>query len=175
VLFLISIIPPLARAMPRQNSTEWPVAALDHVERMGISGRFFAPPDYGAYVGWRLRRKGQVYTDTRGFFYPPELLEDSHYLPQLTPDWRRRLQRVLEDYHTDYFLLETWGARGALWHALASHVGQPLFLDGQAVLLSAEQVRRGAAEILGEPGALAIGGRRACKGENLAQSRGAGR
>ena len=37
--------------MPIQNSSEWPVAALDWIETQGLHGRFFAPPDYGSYVG----------------------------------------------------------------------------------------------------------------------------
>jgi hypothetical protein len=142
VLLVISIIPPLARAMPRQNAADWPVAALDHIEKAGLHGRFFAPPDYGAYVGWRLGERAKVYTDTRGFFFPPMLIEDSHFIPQLGPAWRQRLNRVLDEYHTDYFLLETTGPRGALWHALKDHGATPLFVDEQAVLLSATQVWR---------------------------------
>lgn len=143
VLVMVSSIPPLARVMPLHNSTEWPVAALDHVVAEGLTGNFFAPPDYGAYIGWRLRDRGKIYTDTRGFFFPPALLEDSHFIPQLGPQWHERMGRVLDQYHTDYFLLETHGPRGALWQTLKPHVGQPLFLDEQAVLLSAAQVRRG--------------------------------
>ena len=149
-LLIISVIPPLSRAMPRQNSADWPVAALDHMEKIELAGRFFGPPDYGAYIGWRLRQRGKIYTDTRGFYFPPQLLEDSHFIPQLGPDWRQRLKRVLDEYHTDYFLLETNGPRGALWHSIKAHVGAPLFLDEQAVLLSAEQVRRGVRDMDGE-------------------------
>src|SRR6185369_15337352 len=50
VLFVVSIIPPLSRIMPRQNSDEWPVAALDYLEATGRGGNFFGPPDYSAYV-----------------------------------------------------------------------------------------------------------------------------
>ena len=80
--------------------------------------------------------------DTRGFFFPPSLVEDSHYLPAMGPSWRQRLDRALNDYPTDYFLLETWGSRGALWNALQPHVDEPLFRDDKAVLLSAAQVRQ---------------------------------
>ena len=149
-LLIVSVVPPLSRNMPRQNAADWPVAALDHMEKTGLHGRFFGPPDYGAYIGWRLGERGKVYTDTRGFFFPPALLEDSHFLPQLGPNWRHRLTRVLDEYHTDYFLLETYGARGALWQSLKDHVGPPLFLDGQTVLLSANQVRQGVLEFCGE-------------------------
>src|SRR5205807_1862887 len=107
-----------------------------------VQGRFFSPPDYGSYLGWRLGDKAKVYTDTRGFFFPPLLLEDSIYLPQLGPNWQERLRRVLDDYRTDFFLLETTGVRGALWRDLQQHVGPPLYVDEQTVLLSAGQVRQ---------------------------------
>lgn len=142
LLVLASLIPPIARSMPIQNNLEWPVAALDFVERAGLQGRFFGPPDHGAYVGWRLRQRGLCYTDTRGFFFPPTLLEDSHSVPRLGPDWHRRLGRILDDFATDYFLLETGGERGALWNLLRPHV-QPIYLDERTVLLEAAQVRRG--------------------------------
>jgi hypothetical protein len=147
ILLMISVIPPLSRNMPRQNASDWPVAAVDHIAEQGMSGRFFGPPDYGSYIGWRLGERARVYTDTRGFYFPPALLEDSHYLPQLGPDWHHRLERVLDEYRTDYFLLETTGARGTLWQAIKTHVATPLYVDEQAVLLSAAQVRRGVMEI----------------------------
>src|SRR5262249_29989337 len=87
-----------------------------------------------------LGDRGRSYVDTRSFFFPGELIEDSHYLPQLLPGWRDRLDRVL-GHGTDYFLLETTGARGQLWQSLQPHVGPPLYLDNQTVLLSAAQVR----------------------------------
>jgi hypothetical protein len=141
VLFVLSVIPHLSRVMPLQHAPEWPVAALDHIERAGIHGNFFAPPDYGAYVGWRLKERAKTYMDTRGFFFPPLLVEDSHYVPAMGPQWRERLERVLNDYPTDYFLLENWGVRGALWRALEPHVPEPLYADDKAVLLTAAQVR----------------------------------
>jgi hypothetical protein len=140
-LAAVSLVPPLARRMPIQNAAPWPVAALDWFEAQGLRGRFFGPPDYGSYVGWRLGERGKCYVDTRGFFFPPELLEDSQYVPQLAPDWPQRLQRIL-GYGTDYFLLETTGARGQFWRALQPYLDQPLYCDSQTVLLSAEQVQR---------------------------------
>ena len=141
LLAAVSLIPPLARRMPIQNAAAWPVAALDWFEAQGLRGRFFGPPDYGSYVGWRLGERGKCYVDTRGFFFPPELLEDSNTVPQLGPDWPRRLRRILA-YGTDYFLLETTGPRGQFWRALQPYVDQPLYRDGQTVLLSAAQVQQ---------------------------------
>jgi hypothetical protein len=140
VLVVLSLFPPLGKRMPRQNAPEWPVAALDRAEELGLRGRFFGPPDFGAYVGWRLGTRGTCYVDTRGFFFPPELLEDSILLPQLLPGWPERLDRVL-GWGTDYFLLETSGPRGRLWHALQQHISDPLHQDESTVLLTAAQVR----------------------------------
>lgn len=148
LLAAASLLPPVAKRMPRQDAADWPVAALDHAEQLGLSGRFFAPPDFGAYIGWRLGERGRCYVDTRGFFFPPELLEDSIELPQMLPGWPARLERVLA-YGTDYFLLEVTGPRGRLWEELRAHVGEPLHCDAGTVLLSAEQVRRGVARRTG--------------------------
>ncbi len=161
VLGLLSLVPPVARRMPIQDARHSPVAALDAIAARDLSGRFFGPPDFGTYVGWRLGERGKCYVDTRGFFFPPELLEDSHFLPQLYGDWRPRLERVLA-HGTDYFLLETTGPRGRLWEAVRPHVGEPLYCDQEAVLLSAAQVRQGVAALVRKegnlPAAVATGG-----------------
>jgi hypothetical protein len=151
-LAVLSLFPPVGRRMPVQQAAEWPAAALDWIEAEGIEGRFFGPPDYGSYVTWRLGDRGRSYVDTRSFFFPGELIEDSHYLPQRLPGWRDRLDRVLE-HGTDYFLLETTGARGQLWHELQPHVGAPLYLDEKTVLLSAAQVRGALARLDSAPAA----------------------
>jgi hypothetical protein len=148
VFVVISLIPPLARSMPMQDADEWPSGALAYLQRNGIGGHFFGPPDYGAYVTWKLGDNARCYADTRGFFIPPVLLEDSHYVPQLGPDWQVRLDRVLNDYPTDYFLLETTGPRGELWRRLQPVVGQEVvYLDHQAVVLRASTVRDGVRKI----------------------------
>jgi hypothetical protein len=146
LLAVLSLIPPVSRRMPRQDANEWPAVALDWMDNHGIEGRFFGPPDYGSYVTWRLGGRARCYVDTRGFFFPADLLEDSHYLPLMTTDWRARLQRVL-DRGTDYFLLETTGPRAALWRMLEPEVGEPLYRDGQAVLLTRAEVERALARL----------------------------
>ncbi|MCI0456734.1 MAG: hypothetical protein L0Z62_07125 [Gemmataceae bacterium] len=153
VLTAISLVPPLARAMPVQDDPEWPAEAVERIEQLGLSGRFFGPPDYGAYLTWRVPGRAKTYTDTRGFFFPPVLLEDSHYVPQLGADWRQRLDRVLDEYRTDYFLLEVSGPRSELWRRLEPHLdGPPLHRDRLAVLLSAGQVRAALARLDGDAG-----------------------
>jgi hypothetical protein len=147
LLTVASLIPPLARRMPVQDAPTWPVGAVERIEQLGLTGRFFAYPDFGSYLTWRLGDRIKSYTDTRGFFFPPELLEDCHYLPQLGPDWRRRLDRVLDEYGTEFFLLEVEGARGELWRSLQPHVGAPLYCDELAVLLTAGQVRLGVRQL----------------------------
>lgn len=140
LLAVVSSVPPLARRMPIQNDAAWPVRALDWCEAQGLEGRFFGPPDYGSYVSWRLGERVKCYVDTRGFFFPPALVEDSHFVPQLGPEWQSRLQRIFA-YGTDYFLLETTGPRGQFWRTFQPYVDS-LYCDEQTVLLSAEQVQR---------------------------------
>jgi hypothetical protein len=142
-LAVVSVIPALSRPMPFQDAPDWPAGAVARIEELGLQGRFFAPANYGSYLSWRLGDRAKCYVDTRGFFFPPKLIEDSHYLPQLADDWRPRLDRVLDTFGTDYFVLETQGPRGQLWRALEPNVGVPLFLDAETVVLSAAQVRNG--------------------------------
>jgi hypothetical protein len=149
-LAVVSLIPPLGRNVPSREAEEWPTAALDDLEAKDYRGNFFAPTNYGAYVTWRLKERARCYTDTRGYFFPPELLEDCHFVPLLAGDWRPRLRRILDEYRTDYFFLEVEGPRGELWRRLRPHVGAPLYLDEKAVLLSAAQVRKALPALDGE-------------------------
>jgi hypothetical protein len=141
LLALVSLIPAVGRRMPIQDAAVWPRAALDWMDRNGIHGNFFAIPDYGSYIGWRLGDRAKVYLDTRTFFFPNEIIEDSQDVSQMAPNWRQGIDRILAR-GTDYFLLETEGERGQLWIALRPYIEKPLYLDEQAVLLSAEQVRQ---------------------------------
>jgi hypothetical protein len=142
-LAVVSLIPPLGRAMPIRESSDWPAGVADWMEAHGVEGRIFAPPDDAAYLMWR-RPAVRCYVDTRYLFFPPELIEDCQYLPQLAPDWPDRLRRV-ESYHTDYFLLKTNGPHGVLWQAIRPHVPDPLYRDDSVVLLRADQVAAGLA------------------------------
>ena len=144
LLLLVSLIPALSRQMPAQETDDKPRAAVAYLERHGIGGNFFAAPDYGTYLTWKLGDRARCYVDTRGFYFPPVLLEDGIYVPQLGPEWRARLERVLNEYPTDYFILETTGPRGELWRRLRPVVAkEPVYLDEQTVVLQAETVRRG--------------------------------
>jgi hypothetical protein len=143
-LAVISVIPPLSRAMPVQNNPEWPAAAADWIDAHNIDGRIFAAPDDGAYLMWR-RPSVRCYADTRYLFFPPELIEDCQYLPQLAPDWPERLRRV-ESYGTDYFLLKTAGPHAVLWRAVQPHIRDPLYCDESVVLLRADQLDAALAE-----------------------------
>lgn len=143
VLAVISLVPPLAKQVPYWEPKEVPVAAVDWIEANQWHGNFFAPADTGSYLGWRLGERAKVYVDTRGFFFPPVLLEDCHYLPQLAPGWEARLERVLS-YGTDYFLLETTGPRAEMWRQMQPIIKEPLYLDSHSVLLSTAQVQEAA-------------------------------
>jgi hypothetical protein len=140
LLSIFSLAPALAGLVPRHHGVDWPAGVVDHIEEHDLRGRFFCNANHGAYLVWRRGpEKAHCYVDTRGFFFPPYLLEDALFVPQLGDDWQQRLRRVL-DSGTDYFLLETKGEPGALWRALEGHV-EPLYHDGDTVLLRAAQVR----------------------------------
>ena len=141
ILFVVSVIPPLSRDMPMQDADQWPIAAVAFMEREQVSGNIFGPSHNATYAIWKLKDKARSYADTRSFFFPPVLIEDTYYLPMLEGDWRPRLKRVLDDYATDYFLLEIDGPRGELWRAAAPRIPNPIHLDDRNVLLSAKQVR----------------------------------
>lgn len=153
VLAVVSLLP-LGRDMPLQDRPQDPTAAVQQLQTLASASdhpsRIFAPPDYASYLVWKLGSQVRCYVDTRGFCFPPELMEDGHYVPALGPNWRSRLNRVLAE-GTEYFFLETQGPRGQLWQALRQPLQelgeQPLILDQQAVLLTAEQVRRGVAQM----------------------------
>jgi hypothetical protein len=149
LLAVLSLTPPIGRAMPRQARDRDPVAAVDWIDEHRLPSeppwKVFAPPDYGAYLVWRLGENVRDYVDTRGFCFPPELMQDGHQLPRLDHGWKARLQRVLTA-GTQYFFLETTGDRGKLWEWLRQHGARYLYLDEQAVLLSAEEVQRVFAE-----------------------------
>jgi hypothetical protein len=143
-LVVVSLVPPLAKRLPMPATADWPVAVGDWIAEHDLRGNFFAQPNYGAYLGWRRGDAVRVYVDTRGFYFPPPLLEDAMYVPQLHPDWRERMQRIFA-HGTDYFLLETTAPADQLWRLLEPHVGPPLYRDERTVLLTAAQVRRGLA------------------------------
>jgi hypothetical protein len=141
LLSVFSLTPALAGLVPRSHGKGWPAGAVDYIEQHDLRGRFFSNPNHGAYLVWRRGPdKARCYVDTRGFFFPPRLLEDSYLVPQLSEGWQQRLRNVL-DAGTDYLLLETNGPSGALWQTIQGQV-TPLYLDADTVLLSAEQLRR---------------------------------
>ncbi|MFO0867210.1 MAG: hypothetical protein U0744_21655 [Gemmataceae bacterium] len=147
VLAIASALPNLGRTMPIAEGADWPTGAMDFAAQQQLAGNYFAPPDYGAYVGWRLKDTGKAYVDTRGFFFPPTLLEDSIYLPRMNADWQERLDRVLA-HGTDYFLVETTGGRGRLWEMLKPHLDQPLYVDEKSALLRAADVKQAAEKLV---------------------------
>jgi hypothetical protein len=144
VLAVVSLVPPWCRRVPVQESSDYPIAAVNWIETHGLPSagpwRIFGPPDYGAYLVWRLGDRIRCYADTRTFCFPPELIEDSQYVPLRTDDWRYRFEKVLAA-RTEYLLLEKTGGRSRLWQALAPWA-QPLYQDGETVLLTSAEARR---------------------------------
>jgi hypothetical protein len=141
-LTVVTMFRPLPREIPVASHCPCPREAAEFIREHNLHGKFFAPPNFGSYLGWTLGPQTQVYVDTRGFFFPPQLLEDSHVLPQLGTEWRQSLHRVLDEYPTDFLLLETNGPRGELWQYLRHRNAVPLYLDDETVLLSADELRQ---------------------------------
>jgi hypothetical protein len=150
----LGFIPATAHYIMATDVRENPVAAADWMQANNIHGRIFSPPDYGSYLNWRMPGQTKCYVDTRGFYFPPQLIADAHLLPALADDWPAMLDRVLAA-GTDYFLLETTGPRAGLWQVLGSHVA-PVFRDQQSVLLSSCQVGEAYAK-LSNTGGIAVG------------------
>ncbi len=138
---VLLLLLPLLSLLPREHGKDWPEKALDFIEHEEIRGNFFSNPNHGAYLVWRLGpERARCYVDTRGFFFPPDLLVDSQCVPHQEEGWRERLQGVL-DRGTDWFLLETQGPAGSLWQTMAGEV-TPRYVDGRVALVSADEVRR---------------------------------
>lgn len=151
LLVLAVLLPPVARRLPIPEPWYWPTGAVNAIAEQGLKGRFFGPADYGAYLILFAPDRAKVYVDTRGFFFPPELLEDSVFILKCEFDWRQRLPRVLDEYRTDYFLLPAAGEWGVFWQTLQPHIARPLYADDRAVLLSAAQVRAAVGRLPADP------------------------
>jgi hypothetical protein len=136
--------------VPNKELPDWPREAADWIAAGGISGpgpwNVFSGYNEGSYLIWRFDGHVKVYSDTRGFYYPGDLLDDSYSLPRARGDWQAHLSRVL-DRGAEFFLLPvrgTDGVRFQLWKMLEPHVPRPLYLDDRYVILSAEQIRNAA-------------------------------
>jgi len=68
--------------------------------------KIFSGYNEGSYLIWRFDGRVKVYSDTRGFYYPGEFLDDSYILPRAVGDWLRE-----------------HGARPFLFPAMGSHNG----------------------------------------------------
>jgi hypothetical protein len=146
-----------ALAIPSQQlpNREYPVAPNavvdwinDHPLPEPGPWKVFSGSNDGAYLIWRLDDRAKIYTDTRGFYYPGDLLEDSFYLPRQEAEYGDRLSRVLA-YGTQYFLVpidDPDGAEFQFWKSLQPYCSAPLYADDtnkpgpHYVLLTRDQV-----------------------------------
>jgi hypothetical protein len=143
-LAIIALAVPEDR-LPNNEHGSWPKGAADWMSTHSLPTprpwKVFSGFNEGAYLIWRSEIQAKVYSDTRGFFYPGELLEDSYYLPLAAPGWEERLDRVLNIYGTEYFLLPVGEPGHSLWLLLEPFIPAPFYRDDKFVLLSADQVR----------------------------------
>ncbi len=144
---------PWADKVPNAERTDWPHAAADWIAAGGLSGpgpwKVFSGQNEGSYLIWRFDGRVKVHSDTRGFYYPGDLLLESFWLPRALGDWRSQLDDVLS-YNPDYFLLQVHGTDGSryrLWQLLEPQIPHPLYRDEQFVIVSADQIRQAAESI----------------------------
>lgn len=143
VAFVIAITILVAPYQPLIAETcACPESAVEFIESRQIEGTFFCSTTNGSYLGWRLKGRVQVYVDTRGFFFPPRLLEDSHQIPRMENQWLERLEEILSDRPPDFFLLENSGANGELWRNMPHDQMVVLFEDSQVGLIETEQMQK---------------------------------
>src|SRR5207244_1085748 len=94
---LFSLLPVGSRLPGRENRL-WPTEAVDWIAANGLPSqgpwKIFSGSDEGTYLFWRLHDQVRVYSDTRGFYYPGDLLLDSYYLPGAEAQWPPRLERA---------------------------------------------------------------------------------
>lgn len=148
-LAVISLMP-LGDRLPNRERADWPTEAADWIESGGLSGpgpwKVFSGYNEGSYLIWRFDGRVRVYSDTRGFYYPGEFLDDSYKLPRALGDWPAHLEHVLAQ-GTEYFLLpvrDPAGLRYELWTKLEPHISKPLYQDEKYVIVSSSQVREAA-------------------------------
>jgi hypothetical protein len=149
LLTVISLIP-WGKLLPNHERADWPTEAADWIESGGLPGHgpwmIFSGYNEGSYLIWRFDGRVKVYSDTRGFYYPGEFLDDSYSLPRAVGDWPARLDRVLAQ-GTDYFLLPVRDPQGLsyrLWDLLAPHIPHPLYRDEKYAIVTAAQVKEAA-------------------------------
>jgi hypothetical protein len=150
---VISLLP-LGDRLPNRQRADWPTEAADWIEKGGLSGpgpwNVFSGYNEGSYLIWRFDGRVRVYSDTRGFYYPGEFLDDSYALPRAVDNWPAHLEHVLAQ-GTQYFLLpvrDPAGLRYELWTILELHIAKPLYQDEKYVIVSADQVSNAAKTFL---------------------------
>src|SRR5262249_49016401 len=145
-LALVSFLP-LGPRLPGRENKLWPTEAVDWIAANGFPSlgpwRVSSGSDEGTYLFWRLHDQVRVYSDTRGFYYPGDLLLDSYYLPDADAEWPQRLERA-NAHGSQYFLLSV-GSK--LWKLLEPHAPETLYRDDKYVLLTKNQVTRAAAQV----------------------------
>jgi hypothetical protein len=115
--------------------------AIQWMKSAKTQGNIFCSAENGNNLIWHLRDRVRVYADTRGFFYPGEILLDTFEVPRLGSSWEQRLERVFS-FGTDYLLLETTGPQGELWKLVQAWNANPVYRDASTVLIEASEVRQ---------------------------------
>ena len=154
VVIIVASLMPWGERLPNRESPDWPREAADWIEAGGLPGdgpwKVFCGYNEGAYFIWRFDGRVKVYSDTRGFFYPGEVLSDSYALPRAIGDWPAQLDRVVAN-GTEFFLLPVEDPTGepfGFWKLLQPHVAKPLYIDKKFAIVSTAQVKAAVAKTL---------------------------
>jgi hypothetical protein len=97
------------RNQPDSERAFFPVAAVDFIQKEGLTGRMFNRYEWGGYLVWRLYPQQRVFIDGRADVYGA-LIEDYLATYRAAPTWRA----ILEKYDVEWVLIPPQAALAAL-------------------------------------------------------------
>jgi hypothetical protein len=98
----LGAINPLFGTIRSDHRTESDLAAIASELRQRPGGRIFSRLEWGEYFGWSLAPRDKVFIDGRIEIYPDSIWEQYLAITGARADW----QRILDQYHVDYLILD---------------------------------------------------------------------
>src|SRR5207244_877132 len=80
------------------SNKNFPVGAVDVLERRHVSGPIFTPDDWGGYLIYRLYPAAKVVADDRHDLYGEQFFKDYLKLIRVEPGWEEVLRRNNSDW-----------------------------------------------------------------------------
>ncbi|MFZ5640015.1 MAG: hypothetical protein ACOY4Q_04925 [Bacillota bacterium] len=106
-------LPPQGTIGQHVNREEFPVQAVEFINRQGLRGTVFNEYDWGGYLIWSRFPENKVFVDGRTDIYEDRVLPDYIEILNLRPGGYRLLQK----YNPDYILLKRDAALNQLLDA----------------------------------------------------------